>query len=152
MLLTAHRLGALRYGELPFITHNGSFWRILGAKKGYRRNEVKNWSAQHKIMVLLCACVHDHTPLLCVSPFFWYLPLATNTNSQKGFHCLVSDCSLWTEIGTLAAQQHLLTFSKELSVVAQGLVTAVFAGCVSQDRVCGHWVRSVSFFQVVSMT
>lgn len=29
MLLTAHQLGALRYGELSFITYGVRFWRVL---------------------------------------------------------------------------------------------------------------------------
>lgn len=127
----------------------GGYW---GAKKVRGEMKWKSISATQDDGTPVCLCAWPYTSSF-VFPFFsGILPLATNTNSQKCFHCLISDCSLWTEIGTLATQQHLLPFSRELSVVAQGLVT----GCTCRVCVPRHDMWSLDqicvFSHVVSMT
>lgn len=140
MLLTAHQLGALRYGELSFITHGASFWRILGAKKmsGEKWSE-KLISIVQDNGIAVCKNIH---PSLCVSPLCCFLPLATNTHSEKLFYCLISDCNLWTEIRAISC----LTAFTIILQWPRALLLAVCAGCVSRDMVRGHWVRSVPRF------
>lgn len=91
-------------------------------------------------MVLLYA--RTYTPLYVFPLYVVFLPLATNTHSEKLFYCLISDCNLWTEIRAISC----LTAFTIILQWPRALLLAVCAGCVSRDMVRGHWVRSVPRF------
>lgn len=107
MLLTAHQLGALRYGELSFITHGASFWRILGAKKV----SGEKWSEELFSIVqdngtAVCKNIHSS---LCVSPFCCFLPLATNIQ-RSSFIAWFLTAIFELKLEPLTAWQHSLSF------------------------------------------